>query len=207
MADSITVKHEQSKGFEPTPEGSQQAVCVDVIDLGERTDTFPGQDTRLVHKVAIVFQVADVNAETGKRFDIAAEFTLSMNEKAALRKFLSQWRGKDYSEAEAEAGVPLDKLVGANAIISVVHKISKGKGRKYGIVSAVTPLLKGMGKIAAEGYERGAYWDTRKAEYAAGVTAYRASIAALAEPPHPADSFDGIPEALDDDTDPDSLPF
>src|SRR3954467_4171044 len=98
MADSYTVEFTPHEGgsFTPMPAGTQHVVCVDGIYLGETVDSFQGGPPKIVRKYAFVFQSADVNPETGKRYEIKREFTISMGERANLRKFLGQWRGKTF---------------------------------------------------------------------------------------------------------------
>ena len=175
-ADHYTVTYTPSDDdgrFAPAPEGPQQLVCADGIYLGWKSEQFGNEPAKLVEKYAFVYQTADFNPETGRRYEVAKEFTVSMHAKAGLRKFLSNWRGKAYSDEEA-ASFDLHKVVGANGIGSVEHKVS-AKGRTYGVLTNITPLMKGMDKIAPEEYERGAYWETRKADYLAGAETFRAA--------------------------------
>lgn len=170
--DEITVR-DTSSSFLPTPEGQHQAVAVDVIDLGERVEAFQGQDPKVVHKVAIVYQIEEINPENQERFTIAVEKTLSFHPRAGLRKWLEAWRGKAYSDDEArKQGAPLHKLVGANCFIVVEHKRSK-KDRTYGVASNIMPKPKNVPALEATDYTRAEYWNTRKEEYAKSVAAFR----------------------------------
>jgi hypothetical protein len=162
MADTITAKAQPERSFVKAPEGQHQSVCVDVVDLGMHEQFWDGKSKGKVHKCAVVFQVDTVNPETRKRYEISQQFTVSMGEKATLRKFLGAWRGKTYSDAEAEAGVPLDKLEGVNGLMQIEHQASKrDPERIYANIVSLTPLPKGMQKIAAEDYTRDEYWKER----------------------------------------------
>jgi hypothetical protein len=190
--DSYTVEYTPHAGggsFAPMPAGTQHVVCVDGIYLGEKVETFPGAAPKVVKKYAFVFQSEELNPETNRPYEISKEFTISMHEKASLRKFLSAWRGKTYTDEEARA-VDLARVVGANGIASVEHKTSQA-GRTYGALLSIAPVMKGMTKLTATGYERGAFWADRKAEYAAGVAQHRASMTP-APAPHAAN---GAPAA------------
>lgn len=173
MADSYITDAPANGGgsFAPAPEGSFRAVCVDGIYLGERLDQFPGRPAKIVAKYAFVFQVDEINPETGKRYEISKELTVSMHEKATLRKFLSQWRGKAYTDEEAK-GFDLARVVGACGISTVTHQTSAA-GRVYGKLMSMTPLIRGMAKLEPLDYERAPYWEERKAEYKAEVDGYR----------------------------------
>ena len=185
MADTITAKAEPST-YTRIPEGPHQVVCVDVIDLGEVHDA---KWNKISRKCALVFQSQETDPATKKRYEIAERFTISMHEKARLRKFLGQWRGKSYSDAEASAGVPLDKLEGANALINVEHRQVGEK--TYANILSIGPLAKGMEKVKAEGYTRSPRWLEKK------------------EQPKPvtkrSDDFEDFPTALEDEED--NLPF
>jgi hypothetical protein len=72
---------------------------------------------------------------------ISKEFTLSMHEKASLRKFLESWRGKGFTEEEAKS-FDVTKLLGAACMISILHKVKDGK--TYAEISSVSAIPKGM---------------------------------------------------------------
>lgn len=174
MPDEITAKGDS--GFTPAPEGQFLAVCVDVVDLGERLESYQGGTPKLTKKVALVFQIDEVNPETGMRFEPSIEKTIAFGQTAGLRKFLSAWRGKAYTDAEASAGVPLHKLVGVNAIVQIEHRTSQ-KGRTYATISNIMPPAKKMPKLAIEDYTRSDHWAQRRADYAEEVTRWRAGNA------------------------------
>lgn len=173
MADNITVRGDL--GYTPAPEGQYQAVCADVIDLGERLEQFQGLTARVVRKVAIVFQLSETNPETGKPFEPSVEKTVAFGPASGLRKFLGQWRGKAYTDAEAAAGVPLAKLEGANAILQIEHKVS-ASGRTYAKLSNIMPPLPKMPKLTVKDYERSEHWLQRRADYAQEVQRFRAGL-------------------------------
>jgi hypothetical protein len=185
-------------GFAPHSEGQFAMVCVDVVDLGIKVEQFPGQDApREVPKVGLVF--ASGERQDGKELTIVTtEMTLSMNEKANLRKFLESWRGKSYSAEQAEAGVPVGKLHGHTALVSIEH-VTTRKGRKFAKISSIAPLPKAMaapdGAILGE-YERPKFLMDRKAEYAQALATHRARAGGddWEEPQYPGDEVDdGLP--------------
>jgi hypothetical protein len=138
-----------SKTYTPAPEGMHQAVCVDVVDKGMLEVTYAGK-TKTQHKIVVAWQLAEPR-EDGKRFVVFKRYTLSLNEKATLRKDLESWRGKKFTRDE-EMGFDVEKLVGVNALLNVQHNVTGDK--TYANVVAVTPLVKGMVKIAALDYVR-----------------------------------------------------
>lgn len=173
MADVVTVKDE-SPAYTNCPEGVHVAVCVDVIDLGERVESFQGKPPKIVHKLALVYQADEINPDTGKRFELSVEKTVSFGEKAGLRKWLEAWRGKPYTAEQAKAGVLLHKMEGAAGLITVAHQQSQ-QGRTYAKLTNISPLPKGTVAIKADGYARAEFWTKRREEYAAEVAKFRAA--------------------------------
>ncbi len=141
----------ESKNFTPAPEGTHQAVCVDVIDVGMKDNMFkPGTQQ---HKIDIAWQITELR-DDGKRFLVYKRYTLSLNEKATLRHDLESWRGKPFTRDE-EMGFDVESVIGANGLINVQHKTgTKDASKVFANVVSVMPLIKGMAKIAPDGYER-----------------------------------------------------
>lgn len=141
----IAKKPESS--FEPCPEGLHQAVCVDVVDLGVQKTQFGER-----HKVEVRWQVDAENERTGKRFELRKWYTLSLHEKANLRKDLECWRGRKFTEQEL-SGFDLEKLIGVNCQLQVIHNITD-EGKTYDNVQAIVPHNAKIPKIAALEYVR-----------------------------------------------------
>jgi len=200
MADQVTARAEADKSFTPHPEGSYPMVCVDVVNYGETVSVFDGH-VKIQPKVGLFFQSGERN-EDGQLHTVAMEFTLSMFEKANLRKFLEMWRGNPKTDGQAEAGEPIDKLEGHPGYAQVAQKVSK-KGRAYALISGILPLPKGTPTPTHPPYQRPEYVEKRKAEYAAEVAKHRAIEAANG--PKRDTSFDHFPEALEEEDD--DLPF
>lgn len=136
--------------FTPAPEGQFQAVCVDVVDMGILESTWEGK-VRKVHKIRIVFQLDELG-EDGKPFMVSQFLTLSLGEKANLRKFLESWRGKKFSADELRDGFDVEKLIGAGALIQVVHA---EKGEKvYANIQSIMKAPKGAAPLQPKDYVR-----------------------------------------------------
>jgi hypothetical protein len=131
--------------FVPCPSGSHLAVCIDVVDLGLIATNFGGK-TKTQHKVKIVWQV-DEKREDGTPFHASKRYTLSLHEKASLRKDLESWRGRQFTEDELD-GWDVENVLRAPAMISVVHEAKNGT--VYGNVSAVMRPPKGVAVPAAD---------------------------------------------------------
>lgn len=177
MSDTITAKGNDAK-FRPHEEGQFVAQCVDTIDLGERVEEFAGKPKKLSPKCAIVFRTGETNPETGEPIDVAKEFTVSMGEKANLRKFLEAWRGKKYTAEQVAEGVPLHKLTGNFGLLSVEHRLSGG-GKTYANIAAIVGVPKQMAESLPTFpvYSRAEFWAERKKEYAEAARKFRADAA------------------------------
>lgn len=199
MADVINAVNTGAR-FAPHPEGQFGVVCVDCIDLGERVESFQGQPARVVKKCALVFWSGERNPDTRDMHEVSAEFTVSMHEKSGLRLLLEAWRGKSYTDAEARQGVPLHKLVGQPALVSVEHKPSKA-GRTYAKIKSIAPLPKGMARpeIVLDEYARPDFWTERKKQYADEVRTFRGQQTRSHD-----DDFSDFPSSLEQG---DDLPF
>lgn len=201
MSDTLMARGSDSK-IRPHEEGQFVAQCVDVIDLGDRLETFAGKPDKLSHKCALVFRTGERNEDTGDYIDVSREFTVSMGELANLRKFLEQWRGRQYDAKQIDEGVPLHKLTGNHALLSIAHKQS-GKGRVYANITACVGVPKAMLTVAAKytDYVRADFWAERKKEYADGAAKFRA----VHQKADDTDEFPGDDAPPHDDAD--SLPF
>lgn len=145
--------------FEPIPAGSHQAVCYGVVDLGTQMSNNPAYaDAR---KVCILWELpqergqfkdkADPTKTVDKPRAISATYTLSLGDKANLRKVLESWRAKQFTREEL-SGFDISTIIGANCMLSVVHKAGSGKnsGKTYANVASVSALPKGMSKVGLE---------------------------------------------------------
>lgn len=142
------IAREPDSKFTPAPEGLHQAVCVDVHDLGLQQTPWGEKP-----KVLVVWQLELLDEETGKRFQVRKNYTLSLSDKANLRRDLECWRGRKFSSDELQ-GFDLEKLLGANCQLQVVHNLSDD-GRTFANVQALVPFNAKLGpKIAPLDYTR-----------------------------------------------------
>jgi len=137
-----------SKQRELTPAGNYVARCYQMIELGTAEENFMGE-TKIMQKVRIGWEFPTelkvFNPEKGEQpIVISKEYTLSMHEKASLRKDLESWRGKAFSEKEANC-FDITKLIGAACMINLIHKPSeKDPSKLYERISSITPTPKGL---------------------------------------------------------------
>ena len=148
---SLIAKRGSSGDYEMAPEGTQQAVCCDVVDLGDHPNPYkPGKTQR---KILVVWQLETIKAD-GTRHLTHKRYTLSLDERAVLGHDLESWRGKHFTKEELD-GFDVERLVGANALLNIIHNTAGDK--TYANVASVSPLARGMVKLKAENYVRPDY--------------------------------------------------
>ena len=130
----------KEKEYSPAPEGLQAAVCCDVVDLGLIETGFGKQE-----KIEIRWQLEDVDPKSNKRFMVTQRYTPSLHEKSKLRPLLESWRGKKFSKEELKQ-FDIEKLIGANCQLSIVHNI-KDEGEVYANVQAIVPAARNSARL------------------------------------------------------------
>lgn len=134
----------EEKNYEAIPVGMQQAVCAMVCDIGTHQGEYQGKVTSR-HQVVVIWELDEKKTEgqfAGEPFQMSKFYTLSLGEKANLRKDLESWRGKPFTSEELQ-GFDLENLVGVNCFLNVIE--DKDKQR----IAAIAPLPKNMPKIKA----------------------------------------------------------
>lgn len=144
------------KEFEKFPipdEGTIQAVCAGVWDIGEQSTPFIDKKTglpKVQHKVIIAWEInqmidAPESEYHGKPYMLSKTYTLSLGEKSNLRHDLEAWRGKAFTDDEVKNGFDIEKLYGVNCLVGVTH-VAKND-RTFANITSILPPLKGMEKI------------------------------------------------------------
>jgi len=131
-----------SASYTPCPAGSYLARCCQLVDLGTQTSDFQGE-VKHARKVLIGWEILDDEArrDDGQHFILSKRFTASLHEKAALRKTLVSWRGREFTPDELR-GFDLKVLLGITAFINVVQVEKDGK--TFANIAAVMRPPKGM---------------------------------------------------------------
>ena len=132
--------------FKKVPPGVYIGRCYSLIDLGTQLTT--GQyGEKMQHKIKISWELFG-DDEAGQPLTILVDgkempltisknYTVSLHEKAGLRKDLSAWRGKDFTEDEAKA-FDVSKLMGVYCMVNCT--LSETNGKTYTNVAGLTPL-------------------------------------------------------------------
>jgi hypothetical protein len=134
-----------AKTYTPAPEGVHQAVCVDVVDLGQVDGPFGRRQ-----KCRLVFEL-DKKMINGAHFITYKTYTASMNEKSSLHKDLRVWRGKPFT-AEELKGFDVEQVIGKSCQVAISH-VEKD-GTVYGNITAIMKPDKGKAYPASGSYKR-----------------------------------------------------
>lgn len=138
--------------FFNVPSGMHLARCYRVIDLGTQRSEYLGQIKHLP-KVMLQFEVFGESDDgvpfitpKGEPLSVTKNFTLSLSEKATLRKDLQTWRGREFTADELR-GFELKNILGAWAMLSIVKAVGNN-GKDYSNIQAilsVPPQIKKAG--------------------------------------------------------------
>jgi hypothetical protein len=145
---AINAKNTGGAPRELIPTGNYIARCYKMVEIGTVKEVILGE-MKIMHKVRIGWELPlelkIFSQEKGEQpLVIDKEYTLSLHEKSSLRKDLKSWRGKDFTETEAES-FDITKLIGVPCMLNIIHKPSKKDPSKvYEEISGITPMPKGM---------------------------------------------------------------
>lgn len=158
--------------FTPAPSGPQHAVCSAVFDMGEE---YSEMYKKLSQKVCIFWELAE-KMQDGRPYMLSKQYTLSLSEKANLRKDLESWRGKHFTTEEL-AGFDLEKLIGVNVMLNVIHVPGKKDGKIRAQIAGVMPIMKGLPLLKVTSTEVPKWAHEQKAKNLAGAAAHKAEAA------------------------------
>jgi hypothetical protein len=147
----ITGTNSDRKQFQIAPAGTHLARLYRIIDLGTQMREYEGKVT-MSRKAKFFFELHGEDAEgkaltttDGKPLIQSREYTVSLNEKANLRRDLEAWRGKAFSEDELK-GFDISNILGHFCMVNISHR-QKGDMTYADLkgVSAVPSIYKKQG--------------------------------------------------------------
>lgn len=135
------------------PEGTHVARVTRIIHIGTIPDTYQGEEKES-NKVDITWELLDETyvfkeGEDAKPFVVSQEYTLSMGEKANLRKIVEGMIGKKLQQDDADS-FDITSLINQPCLLVVQHKTSKTSGNIYPVVVSASQLMKGQ--VAKEAF-------------------------------------------------------
>jgi hypothetical protein len=123
----VTGSNSERKQFQIAPAGTHLARLYRIIDLGTQMREFEGKVT-MNRKAKFFFELHGEDAEgkpltttDGKPLIQSKEYTVSLNEKANLRRDLEAWRGKAFSDEELK-GFSLKNILGHFCMVNISHR-------------------------------------------------------------------------------------
>lgn len=144
---SLIASAKGNASFEICPEGVHVARCARIIDLGTQSWEHMGKP-KSGRKIFIGWEMPELKDSEGRSQTVIKKYTLSLHEKADLRKDLQNWRGRAFTAAELEA-FDIANLVNKPCMLNIVHE---RKGDKtYANVTSVIPLPGAMTAPALTG--------------------------------------------------------
>lgn len=141
-----------SQQRELIPAGTYVARCYSMIEIGTIKEEYKGKP-KTSYKVRLGWELPTekrvFKEERGEEpMSISKTYTLSMGEKANLRKDLESWRGKAFTEEEAN-GFDITVLLGKPCMLNIIHKTNKEGTKTREQIAGITTLLKGYDMPAA----------------------------------------------------------
>jgi hypothetical protein len=148
---ALTARDPGGNSYVPPEEGVFQAVCYGIYDIGTQ---YSEKWNKSAHRVIIAWEIPDARIELerdGKTINlprgVSKEYTLSLHQKAQLRKDLETWRGRTFTKEEL-AGFDLSNILKANCMIQILHV--KSNEKTYANVAAIMPIMKSLKVLKPE---------------------------------------------------------
>jgi len=142
---SLIAKEKGGSTMELIPQGIHLAKCISIIDLWTQSITFEKQEKE-VHQVRFEFELPTEKytykdketdeEKTGTRI-IWTNFTVSLNWKAKMKKFLESWRGKKFTQEELD-WFNLWKILWKTCQLQIIHS----EDWKRANIENALPLMK-----------------------------------------------------------------
>lgn len=131
------------------PAGNYVARCYRMIHIGTN---FSETWQKNIDQIRITWELPTetrvFNEDKGEQpFVIDRQYTLSLHEKATLRKDLESWRGKGFNDEELK-GFDLTDVMGTYCMLNIIHK-EASNGNTYSNIGSIAALPKGMNKPEA----------------------------------------------------------
>jgi hypothetical protein len=135
----VAYTQQENREFKIPPVGYFLARCYQIIDLGTQTGDYMGKVT-MQRKIKVYWELHgdDLKTDDGKPLIQTRNYTLSLGEKASLRKDLESWRGKPFTDGELRT-FDTDSMLDKWCMITIQHRTGKD-GNTYADPAAITPV-------------------------------------------------------------------
>ena len=118
----MKIKNGVKPSLPPVPGGTYLAVCVYSIAIGEQLCEFKDKGKSYNNQVMLGFELQGVTVEIDGKQEartLGRTFNIAKSKNAALRKFVSAWESKEYTDEEF-LELDTNDLVGKPAMLNVV---------------------------------------------------------------------------------------
>lgn len=166
----MTLVKGSTKSFIPCPEGTHQAVCVDVVDMPDQeTPWGPKDKLRITWQIEQRVTDEDVanfhgrapskeerESLIGNRYSISQFYTASFgtpSKPSNLRKVFQSWSGRKVTPEEDANGFDFERMIGANCMLQIIHN-EPTPGKVYANLAAIMPIQRNTPKMVPENFTR-----------------------------------------------------
>lgn len=124
----VTGSNSERKQFQIAPAGTHLARLYRIIDLGTQMREYEGK-VNMLRKAKFFWELHGEDATgkallttDGKPLIQSKEYTMSLGEKANLRRDLEAWRGKAFTEDELR-GFNVSNVLGQFCMVNISHRV------------------------------------------------------------------------------------
>jgi len=127
------------KEFQSVETGVYDAVCFKQVDLGTHETYYKGIKVSK-RKVRVSWELLTKLMEDNRPFVISKTYTMCIWGESALKKDLQNWRGKAFTDEEANR-FDLSKVLGVSCKLMVSNEIGDSN-KKYTRITSISPNQK-----------------------------------------------------------------
>lgn len=135
------------KNIDTLSTGDYQAVCSQVVDLGQQKNNFTKsngeREEKLIHQCLFIWELKkeyDAGEGVFRRHQVSKRYTFSISKNSSLYKDLQGWTGNLLTDQHLEKGIDLEGMIGRNCTLSIEVKPGNN-GREYTNVTSVSPYV------------------------------------------------------------------
>lgn len=137
---SLTARRPEGGDFKSVPPGTHPARCIGLVDLGFQEEEWKGEK-KTREQVWLSFELPNETIERDgvvQPMIIGTRVTNILLQNSKLYKWLTAWRGKEFSDAELE-GFRLPNILGTACMLTVVEN-QHGKAK----IEGIGKMIKGL---------------------------------------------------------------
>jgi hypothetical protein len=130
---------------DPVPAGMHVARCYSIVEIGTVTQEIKGT-LKSLYKIQITWELPNIKKvftpEKGEQpLVISEDYNLSMYGQSNLRKMIESWRGKGFTDDEANK-FDVSTLIGVPCMVNIINKPSADGQKVYSDITGVMRMPK-----------------------------------------------------------------